>query len=428
MAGAFIDSFALPLTPQQEDTLNQMSSDLRFILSECEVPSVLQAAISGLGYKALNLFAVLADDRAGIRTCCKDVLGIDLTDTGLTAAQLLAGRLATTQVLAAWVTAQARHAEAEKVTAENRSSRMPMTLPKSTLIAIRQRFTKEFGKVSDKLWPCSTLLEQRIQEVEEGNLTAQPLTDILAEEDGPDENFVMLDSGGAIRTRKAPKAIPLPATTEELRNRIRTLGITYTAACYKHSSRVWLRSTSPALWLEYVEYILGEQVAAYHLDSSGQTVVASWTTVLSYELAIRKLMVHRVLYENEDIATALRYACKDLSTKERHFITPTALRRNPGGDSSSSAFHGTIKTISKREQRQANYWQAKGKGKSDKGKSSKSRPGKNSKGAKWKHSKTPDGRSICFAFQDNSCKKSSCNFVHACGNCLGTHGAVDCKA
>ena len=191
------------------------------------------------------------------------------------------------------------------------------------------------------------MLEQRIQEVEEGNLTAQPLTDILSEEDGPDENFVMLDSGGAIRTRKAPKAIPLPATTEEFRNRMKTLAITYTAACYKHSSRVWLRSTSPAVWLEYVEYILGDQVAAYHLDSSGQTVIASWSTVLAYEHAIRKLMVHRVLYESEDIATALRFACKDLSVKERYFITPTALKRNPGGDASASNAVGVTKTISK---------------------------------------------------------------------------------
>ena len=134
MAAALIDSFQQPLTAAQEVDLEQMSSDLRFILSESEVPPVLQALISSLGYKSVNLFAVLADDRAGLRGCCKDVLGIDLTTVGLTAAQMLSGRLATTQVLAAWVTAQARYAETEKVTAENRSSRMPMTLPKSSLL------------------------------------------------------------------------------------------------------------------------------------------------------------------------------------------------------------------------------------------------------------------------------------------------------
>jgi hypothetical protein len=162
------------------------------------------------------------------------------------------------------------------------------------------------------------------------------------------------------------------------------------------------------------------------LDSSGQTVIASWSTVLSYELAIRKLMVHRVLYENEDIATALRYACKDLSTKERHFITPTALKRNPGGAATSSTtVPGVVKTISKRQERVANYWNAKGRGK---GKAGKGKPGKGKAANKWKHSKTPDGRSICFAYQDGNCRKSSCNFIHACGNCLGTHPACDCKA
>lgn len=426
---ALIDSFLLPMTAIQEAQLEMMSSDLRFILSECEVPAVLQAVIADRGYKTMNLFAVLADDRAGIRTACKDTIGIDLAEGGLTAGQILSGRLATTQILAAWVTAQARHSETEKITAENRCSRMPMTLPKSSLIALRQRFTREHGKVSDKIWPNSTLLEQRMQEVEEGNLTAQPLTDILSEEDGPDENFVMLDSGGAIRTRKAPKAIPLPSSTEEFRNRVKTLAITYTAASYKHSSRVWLRSTSPALWLEYVEYILGEQVAAYHLDSSGQTVMASWSTVLAYEHAIRKLMVHRVLYESEDIATALRFSCKDLSVKERYFITPTALKRNPGGDATSSVFTGVTRTISKRQQRQTDYFIYRKGSKGEKGKGKGKKGTKAGKDSKWKHSKTPDGRSICFGYQDNLCKKgSSCNYVHVCGTCLGTHAAVDCKA
>ena len=65
---ALIDSFLLPMTAIQEAQLEMMSSDLRLILSECEVPAVLQAVIADRGYKTINLFAVLADDRAGIRT------------------------------------------------------------------------------------------------------------------------------------------------------------------------------------------------------------------------------------------------------------------------------------------------------------------------------------------------------------------------
>ncbi len=44
-----------------------MSSDLRLILSEFEIPDRIQLRAVELGYKSLALFAVLGDDRPAVR-------------------------------------------------------------------------------------------------------------------------------------------------------------------------------------------------------------------------------------------------------------------------------------------------------------------------------------------------------------------------
>ena len=153
------------------------------------------------------------------------------------------------------------------------------------------------------------MLEHRMQEVEEGAISAESLTEVISEEDSIEDVLVALDSSGAIRTRKAPKSIPLPRTTEQLRDRLKTLAISYTLAGYKHGSRLWLRTSTPEVWRDYTGYLLGDQVAAFHQDNEGHTVNASWTTVLNYEHAIRRNMVSRILYDNEDLQTALLASC-----------------------------------------------------------------------------------------------------------------------
>ena len=65
---ALINSFTVPLTDGENTALATMDSDLRFLLSENEVPVKIQVRLATGGYKAMSTFAVLADDRAGLRT------------------------------------------------------------------------------------------------------------------------------------------------------------------------------------------------------------------------------------------------------------------------------------------------------------------------------------------------------------------------
>ena len=166
-------------------------------------------------------------------------------------------------------------------------------------------------RVSDKIYPCASLLEKRMKEVEEGGITAPPLTEVISIENSDDEQIQLSDNGSCFRIRKAPEAIP-PS-------------IAYTIVGYKHSSRLWLRTSTHDVWLNYTDYLLSDQVASYNLDTDGCSIKAAWKTVLEYDMGMRKLACRKITFDGQDFKTAIEFAMNDLQCRERYFVTPTAL-------------------------------------------------------------------------------------------------------
>ena len=432
MATAFLDGLETVLTDGEKAIVKRLSSELGFLLCEFEVPLRVQLRRADLGYTSLTTFSVMADDRPGLRAAiAADIIG-DMA--GANAGHVAKARTITTGLLAAWLASAQRTTDQIRMAADNKMLRLPGVLTKPNVIALRAKYETEFGRVSDSLWPCTSLLEKRMEEVEEGSFTAQPLSEIISVDRAEDEMVTIAELGTGVRVRKAPKLIPLPHTTEELRNRFITLGITFVLASYKHSSRLWIKSATAAMWGKYVGYLLSDEVALFHLDQESLSVKASWATVLGYDLAMRKLATRRVLYESEDMATALDYAMKDLNCKERFFITPTAIlaAAAPRGKVlETPEAPGVLSNNQKRKLERANWLasqkaskvhpppESKGKGKG-KGK-------EKGKKTKFKLVKTPDGRFVCGFYQlPSGCTKESCTFVHVCSRCFENHPESQC--
>ena len=432
MTAQLLQSFAIPLTVQEEAEVSAAASDFRYLLAEYEVHSRIQLALFRAGYKQITTFAVMADDRATLRTAIANDI-IDPATQGLTPAQVALARLSVTQLIAAWAAASQRAAEMTRLAADAKALRLPTLLSKPALVGYRQRFETAHGRIPDAIWPCAALLETLMDECEEGTCSAISLGEVISEEVSTDEQIILQEAGTNIRVRKAPKKIPLPATTEEFRQRIKTLAIAYTLVSYKHSARPWIRTATMEVWSNYVEHVLGDRVAAYKLDESGLAVRASWTTVLSYEHAMRKLACRLILYDNNDFATALRAATQDLACKEQFFITPTALlmasRRGPQVSSGAANGSGGNQASNHRQNKnqvKGNFkktWKEQNKsgggGKSNQGGQKDKAKTKNYRGKK-----TPDGRLICDFFNGpRGCNKDKCSFVHVCAWCFGDHSA-----
>ena len=62
----FLELMSTALSAPERVQLDSMSSDLRFILSEFEIPDRIQLRAVELGYKSLALFAVLGDDSPSV--------------------------------------------------------------------------------------------------------------------------------------------------------------------------------------------------------------------------------------------------------------------------------------------------------------------------------------------------------------------------
>ena len=435
---ALVASFDIALSVAERTELEKISSDLRFLLNEYEVPEKWQLLLLARGYSTLTTFGVVADDRPGLRLALAQDFDLNGAEANLSDAQKSTVRNTTTRILAAWLAASQRVSDEVRQTSDQRLLRLPTTVSRTHLIAMRQKFEAEHGRISDSVWPCPSLIERRLDEVEEGSFSADLLTEVVSVEKANDEQVVIHDIGVNVRVRKHCKNINQPTTTEELRNRMKTLAITFVLASYRHSSRLWLRTATLPVFLRYTEYLLSDQCALFHMDEQGLSIQATWETVLGYDLAMRKAICRSVLYQGMDFEAAMVIAMDDLTCRTRYFITPTALLSSRSSSSTGrvAVMPGVVKppdapaVMSNKQKRQAEritmlkelkaakFAKGKGKGK-EKGKATSNAA-----------LKTPDGRLICRFFNEASgCSRSGCSYVHCCSKCyLATHGATDVGA
>ena len=135
----------------------------------------------------------------------------------------------------------------------------------------------------------------------------------------------------------------------------------------------------------------------------------SFAQVMLYEVQVRKKM-SQLVNEGSDFANALTTAWRDREVRDKYLITPFSLSRTMAAPPQQKT-HGQL-------QPPPQPWQSNGGKKGKKGKTGKGK-GKG-KGKLW--AQTPDGRQICFAWnnKDESCG-GQCGRVHVCRKCLGNH-------
>ena len=156
-----------------------------------------------------------------------------------------------------------------------------------------------------------------------------------------------------------------------------------------------------------MDYILGPWVKGLAARDETQVVVSTpaWVLVMAYCHAIRKKAMRLCEDKQLDIATAMVTAREDTLTKERYFITPLAIC--PKGPPE------------RQRSRSRNRYDKgpKGKGKrKDKSKGKGKGGGVGFESKATQHDKTPDGKSICRAFNDprRKCEygRKQCRWAH----------------
>eukprot|EP00435_Cladocopium_sp_Y103_P027204 s3945_g6.t1 len=335
---------------QEEQTLELVDSDLKYLLSEVGIPDALQATLYHRGFTSLRLFSGIDESRAEVRAAINAEIGLDHTANNVERRQMAL-------ILSAWETARTQQKSNDEARAEARMALTPWPVPLSEHAMLREALENQVGRLKDYEIPSKAFVSAKLDDIELNQPRLEDLRDIAPMEDG-DADLLQgnLDaSTGTFKMRAARATIQMPKTAEELR----------------------------------------------------------WETILAYEQEVRKRAYQWV--RRGDVATleeALEKGVKDAEVMNLHFIIP--LTTSLAGSSGSGGGGRTQTKVTTTPT-------AKGSGKGH------NRGG--AKPAKKLHVKTPDGRPLCFKYNNNGkCTSAKCSFVHQCQRCFGSHPKSACNS
>ena len=393
----------------QKEYVEQLEPDFHGLLQRKEVSGLTQARLAYANCKSLSRFNSVADSRTQLRNFARDTLTMDPTIDVMEVAALVD----------AWEAAKVRMEVRHKAEAEASSSQQPISLPKVEVQDLVKKFEAAHYKLEDKVTPAPSVLELIFDQVENGEMKPMYLVQFLSRDDAEIEPLAAtLDKSGVLKVKKGYGETKEPSTPEELRQRLRVLAHAYLMCGLKYPQRAVFEDLAPQDFLNFADYLLGDQVMGLKAeDEDGNKVSSpSLKLVLSYEHQVRKEMIKKV-NNGSKFQDALLSARKDVNIKERFFLTPAAMN--------------ALTSMKSDRSRSPKYDRAQSSGQGDRTWNSSRNKGKG-KGKKGKEpllTHTPDGRQICFRW--NSMKdrcRYKCGRVHVCQRCLSTEHPVHmCK-
>ena len=190
MAGAVV------LDAAQRAAIGTLDPDFGGLLDIKEVPPDVQVALAAARVRTVGRFAVLADDRGGIRDFCRRTLNIDPDAAG--------GDVNIAAVVDAWEAARVRVETRNKVEAEATVSSMPKVVSRTEHAALRSKYEDTYQKMEDRVTPAPGTLENLFDQIEQGEWRFMHLTEFVSREDADvaPVGAVIDHSTGTIKVKK----------------------------------------------------------------------------------------------------------------------------------------------------------------------------------------------------------------------------------
>jgi len=120
------------LSEADKKTLAKLSPDLQYILAERGVSLEVQLKLGEIGFVTIGLTASLADDRSSLGDILNTDFDLDPTAAGLTAEDKLKRRVEVARMIDSWETCKTRQEKESELAAEQRASRLPLTIGENT--------------------------------------------------------------------------------------------------------------------------------------------------------------------------------------------------------------------------------------------------------------------------------------------------------
>ena len=403
---------------EQVGALEKGSSDLKFLFAREQVSEELQAKLYSVGITTVAKFATVASDEADLKALLAAEFELD-------SATSLAARVKVASVVVAYKSAQGRTQKSAAVEGEMDSKLLTKPLQMSEFTSMKAAWELKWWPLDDSQTPSRVYIEARCAEVETGDLRAEMLTAVISREEDAVEGFQSYwDSSGNLQLRRSGNSVAEPVNPEQLRMRLKLLGVAQMMIGLRHSNRPNLQGTTPQDIENYLTFLLGEHVWGLTGKSAdgGTVATPSWAQLIIYEYAIRRKAHADMLASGISFRDALKSAYSCPITKERYFTMPVALssvNKRPLAFNDGGAW----------EKRSRNA-KGGGKGGGKKGKGGKGEKGSDKgKAGGGKGASKGNKPGLCYAYNNSweRCRAKNCRFAHECSKCGGKHPMYNCR-
>ena len=438
---------------QEAAAIAKLDSTLSAIFEERKVRRDVQATLANLDITDCETFSLMEENSTALRAW------LHSDDVGLAAHG--PDKVAVSKVLAAWEAAQERTKTQRTKHAEERSARLPATIPGGAFIAMRRAWEESCAAnltpgqtLKPSELPAKSYLEWRYSQVEDGEFLTESLAEVTSQaeeaqqtDDVTQADVVQQGSKAVIQMRRTRVRSQMPATSEQLRHKYRLLAVHWGMICARYPNKGWAARYHPSVFRDHVDWLLGDDAADMRAAApeGKDSIKPTWQIILRYELEIRKEATRRINMCGNTLSDALGLARHSDELRTRYLVTPLALSgRRPQQEEDRPAVYGNPQPKRQAQPAPALHQkkgkgQGKGQGKKRKGQQLPER--QRTKAARGQtryaatlqadkdslHSKH-NGKTICFGFQTpQGCSRGQeCHHQHICAHCFGSHSFDVC--
>jgi len=444
----------MPLTQYNAEEVRAqvalLEPDFVFLMEELDISSVVQANLAARKILKMGVFAKIEPTEEAFRRWIQEDLGFD-------AAAGLEARVETAKLVEAWDAARQRATTSRKLEAEAKVSGASRELLKGVHLALRRAYVRANGDLDDRKCPGRAYVEARLEQLDDGELEAEPLTkvttvalELTSTEAGPDSSFGVRRDG-LVHVVKGQRKAPMPSTPEQLRDAIRVMARQWSFVQLKGSGRAVLRDYGMDIFEAHLDYLLGDECYRMSEAHPGIRVSPSWDLLLAYEHELRKHATKLINQAGYTLKEALQAARDSTDHRTKYLVTPLALHGTAAGTTTSWNSRPEGNRGSKRESEGAGGGASeneprkkpKGSGKKPKGNKGDGKGGGKGGGkgksfsARYKsfrnnaaqhglEFKTSAGQLRCHRYGAGNCTYPGCAYSHSCAKCGGPHPVVEC--
>ena len=208
--------------PEAAAALRTMGAELIFLLESANIPQDIIAKFCELGYTDVDTFANMEVDAKEVRKMLKD-------DVGLDPAGGPQHRSMTARLVSAWSSAGTRSAKLKEEEATQRAGDLPRHMTKAKHLELTRAYQAAHRELRDRERPAPAYLDWRLEQVEDGELKAESLAEVINKEEAQDDDWggARVNPDGSIRLIKARSTGKSPDSPEGLREKIKLMGVAW---------------------------------------------------------------------------------------------------------------------------------------------------------------------------------------------------------